>query len=153
MRWRADTQEPTPSMPVAPMLDMAFQILAFFILIYHPASSERAVAVHASEPTGDASQTKGAVKPVIGIDIVAGFLPGQAAAYRLHNKDFKSRPILNLESLRAQLKSCQTGTTIRITAQAGIPMGDVVAAVDAAAAAGLTTITFGEPAAPRPMRR
>ena len=29
-----------PNVPIAPMLDMAFQLLTFFVLTYHPAPAE-----------------------------------------------------------------------------------------------------------------
>jgi biopolymer transport protein ExbD len=128
------------------MLDMAFQILAFFILIYHPASSERAVPLHTSESTGKASKEKATTKPVIGIEIATDSSPGHAVAYHLRTDNWNYAALCDLQMLRDQLDSCQAGTAVRIIAQAGVPMSDVVAAVDAAAAAGLTAITFGEPA-------
>jgi biopolymer transport protein ExbD len=140
-------------MPVAPMLDMAFQILAFFILIYHPASSERAVPLRISEAMGKASQTKAIAKTVIGIDILADSLPRHAVVYQLRTEDWNHRARCDLQMLRNQLKCCRPGAAVQIIAQAGIPMGDVVAAVDAAAAAGLTAITFGQPAASRAVGR
>ena len=153
MRWRTDTPEPTPQMPVAPMLDMAFQILAFFILIYHPAKSERAVPIHTCASNAEASHAKGTLQPPIGIDIVADSSPGHSVVYRLRAQDQNHTTLCDLPSLRDRLKSCTPGAAVRIIAQAGIPMSDVVAAVDAAAAAGLTAITFGEPAPPSPLRR
>jgi biopolymer transport protein ExbD len=153
MRWRTDTPELTPSMPVAPMLDMAFQVLAFFILIYHPASSERAVPLHTPESTVETAQPKSTAKPVIKIDIVIDPGAQHAVVYSLRAEDRRNRTPCDLQTLRDRLKTSQPGTAVRISAQAGIPMSDVVAAVDAAAAAGQTSITFGEPAAPLALRR
>jgi len=31
---------PEPTLPVTPMLDMAFQLLAFFVMTYHPSDLE-----------------------------------------------------------------------------------------------------------------
>jgi biopolymer transport protein ExbD len=153
MKWRVDTPDLTPSMPVAPMLDMAFQILAFFILIYHPATGERAVPIHTSESNAEASRTKATAKPIIGIDIVADSRAAYSVVYRLRTEDRINTTLYDLHSLRDRLKSCTPGAAVRIIAQTGIPVRDVVAAVDAAAAAGLTAITFGEPAASAPSRR
>jgi len=146
MRYRTETPEPTPTMPVAPMLDMAFQILAFFILIYHPASSERAVPLQASGSAG-ATSLKRRSQPAIAIDIVADTRPRHAVLYRLRTEEQNTAPC-DVQTLHDRLASCRPGSAVRIVAQPGIPMSDVVAAVDAAAAAGLTAITFGEPAAP-----
>jgi biopolymer transport protein ExbD len=140
-------------MPVAPMLDMAFQILAFFILIYHPAKSERAVPLHASESAGKASQMKAMTRPAIGIEIVGDSSLRHSVVYHLRTEDKNHSALSDLKILRDQLKSCPPEATVRIIAQAGIPMSDVVAVVDAAAAAGLTAITFGEPAASGAVRR
>jgi biopolymer transport protein ExbD len=137
-------------MPVAPMLDMAFQILAFFILVYHPASTERAVPLHASD--AQATPLTQAPQPVIGIDIVADPSHGDAALYCLRTQEQKNTAFCDVQNLRDRLQACRPGAAVQIIAQAGIPMSDVVAAVDAAAAAGLTTITFGAPA-PMSVRR
>ena len=36
----AETEIEEPNVPIAPMLDMAFQLLTFFVLTYHPAPQE-----------------------------------------------------------------------------------------------------------------
>jgi biopolymer transport protein ExbD len=41
MGWRRITEgAPEPNVPVTPMLDMAFQLLAFFVMTYHPSDLE-----------------------------------------------------------------------------------------------------------------
>ena len=37
---RKSEQGPEPNLPVTPMLDMAFQLLAFFVMTYHPSDLE-----------------------------------------------------------------------------------------------------------------
>jgi biopolymer transport protein ExbD len=139
-------------MPVAPMLDMAFQILAFFILIYHPANAERAIPVNSSQSQSATSTIKKGARPII-VDIVADSSHGSRAKYRLRTDDQKNTALCDVQTLRDRLKSCRFGAAVQISAQAGIAMSDVVAAVDAAAAAGLSTISFAEAVAPLPVRK
>jgi biopolymer transport protein ExbD len=41
MGWRRITEgAPEPNVPITPMLDMAFQLLAFFVMTYHPSDLE-----------------------------------------------------------------------------------------------------------------
>jgi biopolymer transport protein ExbD len=40
MRLRYTEAGPEPNVPVTPMLDMAFQLLAFFVMTYHPSDLE-----------------------------------------------------------------------------------------------------------------
>ena len=47
---------PEPNLPVTPMLDMAFQLLAFFVMTYHPSSFEGQMEL--SLPSEAISQAK-----------------------------------------------------------------------------------------------
>src|ERR1700730_256299 len=53
-RRRRKTEEgPGPELPVTPMLDMAFQLLAFFIMVYNPSDLEGVMSLNLPA-TGDA---------------------------------------------------------------------------------------------------
>ncbi len=57
-RRRKAEDGPEPTLPITPMLDMAFQLLAFFILTYHPSDLEGQMQL--ALPSDDA---KAAAKP------------------------------------------------------------------------------------------
>ncbi len=44
-RQRMKTEEVEPDLPIIPMLDMSFQLLAFFIITFHPAPTEGQIAM------------------------------------------------------------------------------------------------------------
>jgi biopolymer transport protein ExbD len=58
-RHRVGTEQVEADLPITPMLDMSFQLLAFFIMTFHPAPTEAQIAM--SLPPPDAGGSIGAI--------------------------------------------------------------------------------------------
>ena len=54
-RRRASTDQVEPDLPITPMLDMSFQLLAFFIMTFRPAPLEGQIAMTLPKEEGGAS--------------------------------------------------------------------------------------------------
>jgi len=159
---------------ITPMLDMAFQIFAFFIVIYHPSQLEGQLLL--SLP--DAAQDK-AAKPEEAIPDQS--LPGElelpaevtvvvrtkrpdgsqdgsitqvTVQERLGTKDvLKQAPdgkeVLNLEALRKYLQALRSGlsnqTDIKIEAESGLRYEYVMQVMDMCTRAGFKNVGFAPP--------
>jgi biopolymer transport protein ExbD len=53
---RAETDFVEPDLPITPMLDMSFQLMAFFIFTFHPAPTEGQIAMSLPNMEGGQSQ-------------------------------------------------------------------------------------------------
>jgi biopolymer transport protein ExbD len=49
---RMGTEQVEPDLPITPMLDMSFQLLAFFIMTFHPAPTEAQIAMALPQQDG-----------------------------------------------------------------------------------------------------
>ena len=56
-RHRQGTDFVEPDLPITPMLDMSFQLLAFFIMTFKPADTEGQIALTLPKDEGDKSAT------------------------------------------------------------------------------------------------
>ena len=62
-RKRFGTDHVTPDLPITPMLDMAFQLMAFFILTFRPMPSEAQLALALPKEDGGPSPAAPSVEP------------------------------------------------------------------------------------------
>jgi biopolymer transport protein ExbD len=159
---------------ITPMLDMAFQIFAFFIVIYHPSQLEGQLLL--SLP--DAAQAK-AAKPEDArpdqsmpgelelpaeITVVAktkrpdgsqdGSITQLSVQERLGTKDVikqdsGSKEVPNLEALRKYLQSIRGGLSnqndIKIEAESGLRYEYVMQVMDMCTRAGFKNVGFAPP--------
>lgn len=61
-RHRQSTDFVEPDLPITPMLDMSFQLLAFFIMTFKPADTEGQIAL--TLPKDDGGQNSTAISPI-----------------------------------------------------------------------------------------
>lgn len=148
-----------PQLQVAPMLDMAFQLLAFFIFTFQPPSPETRVdlylpALPAALPGGDQGETVSNPVPAIRSDVLEGLdndlviqvdsgEDGTVDSYRLG----RTR-VPDLDELRNRLtrfRAAMEGETVRVTllARDNVPYGDMARLIGACSTAGFDTIRLG----------
>src|SRR5438477_7103739 len=159
---------------ITPMLDMAFQIFAFFIVIYHPSQLEGQILMNLP----DAAQAKAAkpedAKPnpsMIGelelpaeITVLAktkrpdgthdGSITQVSVVDRLGSKDIikqdqDSKDVPNLDALRKYLQSLRGGLSnqkdIKIEAEGGLRYEHVMQIMDMCTRAGFKNVGFAPP--------
>jgi biopolymer transport protein ExbD len=64
MRRRQNNDDcPEPNVPITPMLDMAFQLLAFFVMTYHPSDLEGQMQLALPAHTTPAAHEKADINP------------------------------------------------------------------------------------------
>jgi len=145
--------------PVTPMLDMAFQLLAFFILTFQPPTRETRIdldlpATAAALPSGEASETS--VVPSTDVDILETDLTihahsqpnGDLRSLRLGGVDVPSVAVLEdrLRKYRALLEN--RPLRIQVIPDARLHYGEAARVLGACSAAGATSIRLPEPSNP-----
>ncbi len=142
-----------PTLPITPMLDMAFQLLAFFIFTYHPsdlegqldvdlaARGEAAQADADRPPDGDLAVAPDLTVIVRGHDGAIGALSVEDRAGRL--------PVADLEGLREHLagvrRALAAEPAVRVRGDARLRWGEVVRVVDTCREAGFPRVAFAAP--------
>ena len=108
---KTNTSEQDISVPITPMLDMAFQLLTFFILTYHPAPSENQFGMNLlpSAPATDfrAQSTAEAATPNDSIPAALRTLPTTLRAGENGNLGLVTlgeQEIRGMEALKKELK-------------------------------------------------
>src|SRR5712692_3000626 len=159
---------------ITPMLDMAFQIFAFFIVIYHPSQLEgqlllnlpdaaQAKAAKPEDARPDQSMT-GELELPAEISVIAktkrsdgsqdGSITQISVQERLGTKDvFKqeqgSKEVPNLDVLRKYLQSVRGSLSnqndIKIEAESGLRYEYVMAIMDTCTRAGFKNVGFAPP--------
>jgi biopolymer transport protein ExbD len=156
---------PEPNLPVTPMLDMAFQLLAFFVMTYHPSDLEGHMelslpseniskANSAEEVKTDAAVDK--EKPVdlpVSLTVIVrtqrdNVNTGSISGITLQ-EDTGSHPVETLDKLRDELKTRRAEVAnkenIKIQADAKLKWSEVVQVMDVCKQAGFTNISFAPP--------
>lgn len=84
-----ETEDVAVELPITPMLDMSFQLMAFFIFTFKPAPSEGQIAMSLPEIKGGDSAAPSAMddKPVTFIVTVAGGENGTIANMTIREQD------------------------------------------------------------------
>ena len=156
---------PEPNLPVTPMLDMAFQLLAFFVMTYHPSDLEGQMDLslpsenitQAQKPEEvDPSKAPDKNKP---LDLPANLTVivrtqmdnvnnGRISALTLQD-DAGPQQIDNLEKLAAELKrrseTVENKENIKIQADGRLKWEEVVHVMDVCQGAGFKNISFVPP--------
>jgi biopolymer transport protein ExbD len=155
---------PEPTLPVTPMLDMAFQLLAFFVMTYHPSDLEGqmelslpsesvAKAKSADEVKQDAATDKDPLELPADLTVIVrtqrdnvnnGLISGMTL-----QAEAGASPVDTLDKLRDELKSRHGSVTnkenIKIQSDAKLKWGEVVKVMDVCKEAGFTNISFVQP--------
>lgn len=156
---------PEPNLPVTPMLDMAFQLLAFFVMTYHPSDLEGHMelslpseniskANSAEEVKTDAAVDKD--KPVdlpVSLTVIVrtqrdNVNTGTISGITLQ-EDTGSHSVDTLDKLLDELKTRRAEVAnkenIKIQADAKLKWSEVVQVMDVCKQAGFTNISFAPP--------
>jgi biopolymer transport protein ExbD len=157
---------PEPNLPVTPMLDMAFQLLAFFVMTYHPSDLEGQMelslpseniskANSAEEVKADAAPDKD--KPIdlpVSVTVIVrtqrdnnvntGTISGIIV-----EEDVGKHPVETLDKLLDELKTrratAENKENIKIQADAKLKWSEVISVVDVCKQAGFTNVSFAPP--------
>lgn len=157
-----------PTLPVTPMLDMAFQLLAFFVMTYHPSDLEGQMDL--SLPTAEITAPRDRDKvdprerpdsePIVLTANVTVILRTQRDDFNIGllsdvslQDDTGTHPVGNsLDKLRKELKSRRTAIenkeNIKIRADTRLKWQEVVNIMDVCHEAGFTNIGFVSPPDP-----
>jgi len=157
---------PEPNLPITPMLDMAFQLLAFFVMTYHPSDlegqmdlslpSENITAMKKPEdldPSAKPDPNKALELPANLTVIVRTQMDnvnnGRISALTLQD-DAGPHQIDNLEKLASELqersKTVENKENIKIQADGRLKWEAVVQVMDVCQQAGFKNISFVQPA-------
>lgn len=156
---------PEPNLPVTPMLDMAFQLLAFFVMTYHPSDLEGQMEL--SLPSENISQAKSAEevktdapsdkdKPIdlpVSVTVIvrtqrdnvqAGSISGIIVEEEVGKHPVETLDKL-LDELKARRATADNKENIKIQADAKLKWSEVISVVDVCKQAGFTNISFAPP--------
>jgi biopolymer transport protein ExbD len=149
--------------PVVPMLDMAFQILLFFIMIYHPSQLEgqmdltlpdaaEAKAAAVAEAKPDKSMVGDVELPSEITVIVKTRHDGShdgAISQITVQETAGTQPLENVEALQKYLREergkLSNQNDIKIQAESGLKYAAVMKVMDACTKARFTNVSFGPP--------
>jgi biopolymer transport protein ExbD len=173
-RWIEEGVDVEINKVITPMLDMAFQIFAFFIVIYHPSQLEgqlllslpdaaQAKAAKPEEARPDQS-VPGELELPAEITVLVktkrpdgtqdGSITQVSVQERLGTKDVvkqdqDSRDVPNLDALRKYLQSVRSGLSnqndIKIEAESGLRYEFVMQVMDTCKRAGFKNVGFAPP--------
>lgn len=161
------TRRPGPpeevAFPVAPMLDMAFQLLAFFILTFQPASNELRIDLElpiaaSAQPRAEGGQAKAdnTLTALPKIDIASDLritatadASGNLVSLRLGLADVPDIKTLGDRLTRYRKLLENKPLKVVLMADSGLVYDQAAQIIAAAQAAGAETIHLGENNAPR----
>ena len=151
---------------ITPMLDLAFQVLLFFILTYHPSQLQEG-QMDLSLPDTDSAQAKDKndVNPALSMPGGELDLPsevtvivktqhddkalGQIKGINIQDK-VNTREVETPAELRKYLEKLRPGlgnsNDIKIQADSGLKYGNVMEIMDTCTRAGFKNVSFGPPA-------
>jgi biopolymer transport protein ExbD len=156
---------PEPTLPVTPMLDMAFQLLAFFVMTYHPSDLEgqmdlslpsenitRADKQENVDPNSKPDPNRALELPANLTVIVRTQMDnvnnGRISALTLQD-DSGPHPVDNLDTLSTELKerskTVDNKENIKIQADAKLKWEAVIQVMDVCQQAGFKNISFVTP--------
>ena len=153
------------TLPITPMLDMAFQLLFFFIMNFNPADLEgqldmslpdktEAQARRPEEVKPDAKAGKPDLEPPSDLTVkvrtqLDGVHDGEISAIFVHKLESREEPVDGLDGLKAYLKKAQ-GTVankeaIKIQADGKLKLRSTLNVMDTCRHAGFKNISFVPP--------
>jgi biopolymer transport protein ExbD len=153
------------NLPITPMLDMAFQLLFFFIMNFNPADLEGQLdlslpseADYAARDPKDvkADAKPGTPDPELPSDLTVkvrtqldGVHDGEISAIFVRKLDSREEPVDGLDGLKNYLKKAQQSVTnkeaIKIQADGKLKLRGTLQVMDVCRAAGFKNISFVPP--------
>jgi biopolymer transport protein ExbD len=156
---------PEPTLPITPMLDMAFQLLAFFVMTYHPSDLEGQMELSLPSEAIAQAQDKEDIKPDAPVDkdqdlklaanvtviirtqrdnVNAGLISGISL-----QDDAGTSAVDTLDKLLAELKArrglVENKENIKIQADNKLKWEEVISVMDVCQQAGFKNISFVPP--------
>jgi biopolymer transport protein ExbD len=156
---------PEPNLPVTPMLDMAFQLLAFFVMTYHPSDLEGQMELSLPSEAISQAQNKEDIKSDAAVDkdqdlklsanvtvivrtqrdnVNNGIISGISL-----QDDAGTAPVDTLDKLRDELKrrraTVENKENIKIQADSKLKWEEVINVMDVCQQAGFKNISFVPP--------
>ncbi|MHB1425705.1 MAG: ExbD/TolR family protein [Gemmataceae bacterium] len=162
---RKSDKGPEPTLPVTPMLDMAFQLLAFFVMTYHPSDLEGQMelslpseaisqAQSAEDVKSDAAPDKNQdLKLAANVTVIVrtqrdNVNMGDISGIALQD-DAGTTPVDSLDKLLAELKArratVENKENIKIQADSKMKWEKVINVMDVCQQAGFKNISFVPP--------
>jgi biopolymer transport protein ExbD len=159
---------PEPTLPVTPMLDMAFQLLAFFVMTYHPSDLEGQMELSLPSEQVSKAQSAADVKDTAESDAKKDVdLPANLTVIARTQRDGANNGLLSgvsiedasgpqqvdvstgLDKLRDELKkrreTVDNKDNLKIQADAKLKWEKVIAVMDVCTEAGFKNISFVPP--------
>jgi biopolymer transport protein ExbD len=162
---------PEPNVPITPMLDMAFQLLAFFIFTYHPSDLEGQMQLalpsndvkmaHKEEevdpsaapdrdPTAEVDSDLAVIVEAMGVGDLRGTISRLTLQDRAGRIDVRDLDDLADQLRKAKELSSEEGRadakrTVRIQADGKLKWDEVVKVMDVCRQAGFDGISFAPP--------
>ena len=162
-RTHGENEASGPQLPITPMLDMAFQILAFFVFTYHPSGLEGQMELNlpalgeakAKDPSevDPKAQSEDALELPSEVTIIVNTQPqgatmGDISVMSVQQRE-GNRTIGSLEQLQDHLKqihgTLQNKNDIKIQADSRLKWARVVEVMDVCQNVGFKGIGFGPP--------
>lgn len=153
-RKKKEDGQPDVELPITPMLDMAFQLLTFFIFTYNPGGLEGHLDLTLPASTGQeppiANVEPPAAEPALAPAVVKirlhtlhdGVNNG-ALAYPIELDEFVGRQIFgDLETLTRELKKRGDVRRIDLSCEDGLKWEGVISVMEACRAGGVNNIGF-----------
>ncbi len=155
---------PEVNLPITPMLDMAFQLLTFFIFTYHPSGLEGQMDLNLPSEKAAAAKEKEQVDPLSAPDKAQDLVPpsdltvvvrtqqdgvnnGIISALTLEQASGQ-KPVNDLKALEAELTEARKTTpndAIKIQGDGKLKWSAVVQVMDICRKAGFNNISFVPP--------
>lgn len=138
-----------PELPVTPMLDMSFQLLAFFIFTFRPAPAEGAFEISNRAQGKDPALVNNPFNPTARFALrVEANADGSIKSLALHETDATDAPLhlgTNLAGLKKELRTAYDGAKgkdakLTLELDANLSHAQVVNLIDVGVAAGFSNI-------------
>jgi biopolymer transport protein ExbD len=159
-----DADNSEVSLPITPMLDMAFQLLTFFIFTYHPSGLEGQMDLNLPSEKAAAAREKDQVDPLTAPDRAQDLVPpsdltvivrtqqdgvnnGIISALTLEQASGQ-KPVNDLKALEAELKEAKNAApndAIKIQGDGKLKWSAIVQVMDVCRKAGFNNISFVPP--------
>jgi biopolymer transport protein ExbD len=156
---------PEPNLPVTPMLDMAFQLLAFFVMTYHPSDLEGQMELSLPSEAITQAQSQEQVKSEAASEKEPLELKADVTVIVRTQRDNVNNGLISdlslqdtsgthpvgnsLDNLREELKkrseSAENKENIKIQADAKLKWEEVVNVMDVCHQAGFKNVSFVKP--------